>query len=159
MAYTVEQSVLIDRPPEDVWEHVTTRDAWRRPYIVEVRDLDGGAPEPGSRYEDVFEVMGQKGTVINVLTEVDPPHRMAWTQPEKKGPVYVTEGHYELTEEDGKTRFTLSNTYEMPGLWKVLKPVIRRQSEKTAYPTMLRQLKEHLESEGNDGDSAPPASA
>jgi hypothetical protein len=36
MAFRVEESVVIDRPREEVWDYVIEHDEWRRPDVLEV---------------------------------------------------------------------------------------------------------------------------
>jgi uncharacterized protein YndB with AHSA1/START domain len=145
MAITVEQSINIDRPIEEVWDYLLNHNEWRRPYVLGVRKITESGHGVGARYEDRFKAMGLEGTVVNELTEFEPPRRMSWTQPDKKGPVYVVTGSYTLESLDGRTRFTLTNRYEMPGLWRLLTPLLRRQTEREIYPTLLRQLKQAIE--------------
>jgi len=67
----VEQSVDIEAAPDEVWHTLTDPDELSRWLDAEV-DLD---LEPGS----VGRVVHPDGTVHQVLvTEVEPPHRLAW---------------------------------------------------------------------------------
>ena len=75
----------------------------------------------------------------------DPPNRLSWYQPELKGPVATLDGNYLLESHGEGTRFTLRSTYEAPGLWRLITPYAKRQLEKNIFPTLLRQLKEALE--------------
>lgn len=146
MPFTVEQSIEIDAPIQEVWDYVVEHDEWRQPLVVEVRKLNGGPHGVGSRYEDRFRVAGMSGAVVNELTHFDPPTRMSWIQPEKKPPVYVVEGSYLLEElGEGRTRFTLRNAYQPRGPFRLLAPLIRRKTERDHYPMLLGQLKDKLE--------------
>lgn len=155
MPFTIEQSVTIDRPIEEVWEYVVHEDAWRRPFVTRVERLDDGPVKPGSRYEDSFNVAGSEGTVVNEITKVERPTYLEWSQPEGQGgPVRVLEGAYVLEDMSGQTRFTLTNTYEGNGLWKLVMPLMRLQVAKRIYPKMLQQLKEHLASDDSSRNDA-----
>lgn len=146
MAFTIEQSILIDAPAEDVWEYVANEGGWRRPFVTKVEPLDEGPPAPGSSHADSFEIAGPKGTVINEVTAVERPTYLAWSQPRGQGgPVRGIEDAYILDERNGKTRFTLTNTYEGNGLWQLAMPIMRLQVSRTVYRQMLKQLKENVE--------------
>lgn len=145
MAFTVTESIEIDRPREDVWDYVIAHDEWRRPDVVQVRQLTDGPPGVGTRYEDTVRMMGREMTVVNEVNGFDPPGRIAWTQAGQEGPVRTIEGSYELGPSNGGTRFTLRGTYEAGGLMKLLVPLVRGRLQNKTYPTFLRQLKEILE--------------
>jgi uncharacterized protein YndB with AHSA1/START domain len=143
MAFTVQESVIIDRPLEAVWHYVVEHDEWRHPEVKEVRKLTDGDPGVGTQYEDTIEMMGQEMTVVNEITEFNPPNRMAWEQVSEEGPVRTVEGSYELEPVDGKTRFTLTGTYEATGLTQVISPIIRGQID-SMFERFVEQLKEIL---------------
>ena len=147
MSFTVKESILIDRPREDVWAYVVEHDDWRRPDVVEVRKLTEGPPGAGTRYEDTVPMMGREMTVVNEVLRFEPPGYISWTQVSDEGPVQTVEGSYELESVDGKTRFTLSGTYEASGLLRLLTLLIRRQLQNDTFPTFVSQLKEILEKE------------
>ena len=145
MAFTVEKSIVIDRPREDVWEYVIEHDEWRKPEVLEVRKLTEGPPEVGTRYEDTSQLMGRELKTVNEVTQFDPPEYISWTQVDKEGPAYTVKGSYELESLSGRTQFTLFGNYEAGGLWRMLAPLIRRRLQTDTFPTFLRQLKEILE--------------
>ena len=145
MGFTVEESVVIDRPREDVWDYVVEHDEWRRPQVVRVRKLTPGPPGSGTRYEDTVQMMGREMRTVNEVLDFEPPSIISWTQVDKGGPAYTVKGSYELEDLDGKTRFTLFGNYEAEGLWRLLVPLIRRQLQNDTYPTFLGQLKDILE--------------
>lgn len=151
MAFTVRESIVIDRPREDVWDYVANHNEWRRPTVVAVRKLTEGPPEVGTRYEDTVALMGRKMTIVNELLSYDPPRSMSWKQVEEKGPAYAIEGRYELDALNGKTRFTLATEYGTPGLGRLLAPFIRQRLANQIYPTLLSQLKDALESQREGG--------
>lgn len=145
MPFRVEESIMIERPREEVWAYVLEHNDWRSPEVVEVRKLTDGPPGEGTRYEDRVQMMGRELIVINEVRRFDPPRTMSWTQVGEAGPAYTEEGSYELESVDGETRFTLAADYGAVGLWRLLVPLIKRQLQKDLYPRYLRQLKEHLE--------------
>lgn len=147
MAFKVEESIVIDRPPEEVWQYVVEHNEWRRPDIVQVRKLTDGPVGSGTRYENTARQMGREMTTVNEVQRFEPPRYISWTQVGRNGPAYTVEGCYQLESLDGKTRFTLVGNYEAPGLWQLMVPFIRRKIENDIFPRFVRQLKDILESE------------
>jgi ligand-binding SRPBCC domain-containing protein len=73
---TVEYSVEVDAPPEEVWAITSDpRDlpAWER-HIESVAVPDGGL-KPGARYAVTMSFMGVKATVPCIVREWEPPWR------------------------------------------------------------------------------------
>lgn len=145
MAFRVEESVVIDRPRQEVWDYVIGHDDWRRPDVLEVRKLTDGPPGKGTRYEDTARVMGRELKTVNEVVRFDPPGYISWTQLGEDGPAQTIEGSYELETLGQRTRFTLSGEYEASGLFRLMVPLIRRQLQNDTFPRFLRQLKEILE--------------
>jgi hypothetical protein len=145
MAFTVQESIVINRPRPDVWDYVVEHDDWRRPDVVQVRKLTEGSPGVGTQYEDTVQLMGREMTVVNEVTRFEPPAYMAWTQADREGPTYTEEGSYALESVPGGTKFTLSGEYQASGLWRLAVPLIRRRLQNEMFPRFLRQLKETLE--------------
>jgi uncharacterized protein YndB with AHSA1/START domain len=146
MAFRVEESILIDRPREEVWDYVMAHNDWRRPEVLEVRKLTDGPAGEGARYEDTVQMMGREMTVVNEISQLEPPSYISWSQVGEEGPAYSEKGSYELESVNGKTRFTLAGRYRATGFWRLLVPMIRRRLQNDTFPRYLRQLKEGLES-------------
>ncbi len=140
MAFTVEQGIILDRPVHEVWNYVMAHNEWRKPAVLAVRKLTKGPDGVGSRYENKLKTPVGTRTVVNELTVFEPPSRMSWRQPEMKGPLAVLEGHNFLEPAGDGTRFTIRITYKMPGPWRLFEPLVRRQMEKSIFPTELQQL-------------------
>lgn len=147
MPFKAEESIIIDRPRQEVWDYVIDHDDWRRPDVLEVRKLTDGPPGEGTRYEDTVRLMGREMMTVNEVLQFEPPRYISWTQVGDEGPARTVEGSYELESRDGRTRFTLSGEYEASGLFRLLAPLIRRQLQNNTFPTFLRQLKEILENQ------------
>jgi hypothetical protein len=140
MAFTVEQSITINRSAQEVWEYVMAHNEWRKPAVLAVRKLTVGPDGVGSRYENRLKMPVGSRTVVNELTVFDPPTRMSWRQPEIKGPFGVVEGHNFLEPVGEGTLFTIKITYKLPGLWRLIGPLVRRRMENSVFPTELQQL-------------------
>lgn len=126
MSFTVSESVLIDQPRSEVWRYVTTEEEWRRPVVRDVQALDDGPLRVGSRYRNEVVAGGIRTHPVYEMTVVEPPARLAWTQIDGGGPVWVEEGNYLLEDlGENRTRFTLHNTYRPTGIGKIVVPVLR----------------------------------
>jgi len=147
MALQVEESIIINRPREEVWAYVVEQDEWRRPDVINVEKLSDGPPGVGTQYKDTVEMMGNEMSVVNEIIHFEPPSKLSWTQVSEQGPIETLEGSYLLEALDGKTRFTLMGTYQASGLAKLLTPLMQWQLQNKIFPRFVRQLKEILESE------------
>lgn len=153
MPFTVEQSILIDRPVDEVWDYIAAHNEWRRPAVLAVRKLTDGPDGVGARYENILKMPLGTSTVVNEVTVFDPPNQMSWRQPEIRGPIGVVEGHNFLEPAGDGTRFTIKITYETPGLWRVFRPLARRRIEKSVFPTGLKQLRDALGGRDRAGEA------
>ncbi|AIQ15070.1 SRPBCC family protein [Paenibacillus durus] len=109
----IVQTVIIDAPIEQVWNKVATFEgiaAWFMPNDFQ--------PEIGHE----FHLQSPFGPSPCKVTELDPPHRLAFT--------WDTEGwkvSFQLKELDGKTEFTLIH-----GGWKQPDEIIGKAGEKSS---------------------------
>src|ERR687892_1906369 len=105
---SVEESIVIDRPAEDVFAFVTTPEndrLWSSTAVERVREGD----EPirvGSRIRAVDKFLGRRVESTLHVTEHDPSRR---SMVRIEGPFKAT-GSYVLEPLEGRTRF--------PGAWK-----------------------------------------
>ncbi|GIU95969.1 MAG: hypothetical protein KatS3mg012_2426 [Gaiellaceae bacterium] len=75
----IVESILIDRPPEDVWAVVSdleTHTIWR-PALVEFRRLDDRPLRIGSQIREVLRWGTREIEIEDVVTALDPPRRFA----------------------------------------------------------------------------------
>lgn len=119
MSATWGGTIVLDRPPDAVWDFLTSEsnDAnWRGPWVRSVRQLSDGPLGIGSRYETVYRFFGRLERVIVEVTEFDAPRRMAWRQVDSET-VASNVGSYDLEAVDGGTRFTVTGTFTSRG-WR-----------------------------------------
>lgn len=112
---------MLDRPPEMVWDFVTSEANdvnWRAPWVRSVERLSDGPLGIGSRYETVYRFFGRLEPVIVEVTELDPPRRMAWRQVDSDT-VASNVGSYDLEAVEGRTRFSVTGTFTSRG-WRRL---------------------------------------
>jgi hypothetical protein len=143
----VEEDIVIARPPEDVFEFVTSPEndrLWSSTAVE--RRLEGNEPiRVGSRINAVDKFLGRRIESVFEVTEHEPPRRSAIRF--VSGPIRA-EGTYLLEPTDGGTRFrwTLDAPPGLGGLYlgRVTDPVVtwifRRRLQRD-----LRQLKAVLE--------------
>jgi hypothetical protein len=98
----------------------------------------------GSRFENKLKGGGRSWTVINEITDYEPPHKLSWKQTNDEGPTRTIQGRYLLESVDGITTFTLHTTLETRGMsagpvW-FNKWILERQ----VYPRFLSQLRQAL---------------
>jgi uncharacterized protein YndB with AHSA1/START domain len=147
VSFTVEKSIHIDRPPSEVWEHVSRLDEelrWRRPYVVKLL-ADGDPLEPGTRIDGTTRAFGQTDHYASVVTEVEAPRRLAWRGVEVSGGLMGTRGRYELEPEAGGTRFRLHMEYAPLGIAARLTQPVLAFALRRIGARFLRQLKELTE--------------
>jgi carbon monoxide dehydrogenase subunit G len=97
----VEESVVIHRPPEDVFEFVTTPENDVRWSSTAVERKREGPIEVGSRIGAVDKFLGRRIESEIEVTEHEPPRRSAILL---RGPINAR-GSYDLEPADGGTRF------------------------------------------------------
>ncbi len=143
--FEVKVKTRLNAPTQTVWDYLMTHDEWRRPYVPVVTKLTEGAIQVGSRFENRVHGGGQRWTVINEITRIEPPHRLTWRQANKGGPTTTVEGNYLLEPNDSGTEFTMHNVLETVG-WRSGPVWLNRWIlEKRVYPTFFRQLRQALD--------------
>jgi uncharacterized protein YndB with AHSA1/START domain len=112
MALNLSQSVLIEKPAEEVWADLTDENndpVWLRPYCRQVKRL--GPHAEGTRFEGVDNM----GSYVNVVTRYEPPTRLSWRE-ESPRAMQQRERSYLLAREDDATRMTLDISYQTNGI-------------------------------------------
>lgn len=132
----------VDRSVEEVWRFVTTNDAWRRPFIRSVRQVEGADLAVGSRYENRMGLGPASVALVNEISVCDAPSRLAWRKVSGGGPARRLEGSYQLEPAGEATDFTLAIAGEIRGVPSFLaRAFIRRW----IGPRFMRQLREGVE--------------
>lgn len=75
----VVESVVVERPPEDVWAvvaDVDTHTRWR-PALREFRQVTDGPLGVGTRIREVLVWRGREIVIDDVVTAFEPPRRLA----------------------------------------------------------------------------------
>ena len=136
-------SVLIERPPEEVFNYLSTLDnepKWL-PGVTRVEKLTEGPTSVGTRYREVRLRRSGEGQVEMQVTAYEPPQRYS-TAFHQGG--YEGTYHYTLEPEESGTRVHLRVVISGHGLGKLMLPLavwaIKRQDE-----PQLRSLKEAMD--------------
>ena len=148
MAFELSDHVVIARPPAAVWPLVADleRDQrWRQPWVVAL-EANGDPLQVGTQITGTTRAFGQTDTYRNEITEVDPPHRLAWRGLEASGGLLGVRGAYELEARGEGTRFRLTITYEAQDLvGRLLAPVMVMFLRRRVVPRFMRQIRELAE--------------
>lgn len=148
--FTVNESVTIDRPIEDVFDFIADNENDPRwcPSVEEIRQIAGNGAGPGSRYRMRHAPGGMKFEATVEIVESNRPHSLKWIMTDSG---HTLHGTYELQEMNGKTRVTQTSqiTFEgwvrIPGLF--MKRFIARDVQ-NELGKQFANLKQILESEG-----------
>jgi carbon monoxide dehydrogenase subunit G len=111
----VSTSIDIDAPIQDVWDAAV--DLQRMGEWVSIhRDFPTPPPSDisaGTQFEQTLAVAGTPFLIAWTAVEVDGPHTLSW---DGAGPAGTTaHTSYSLSEENGGTRFSYENNFELPG--------------------------------------------
>lgn len=149
MAVTARKSVIIDRPPEEVWavlNNPTLNIRWRRPSLQRFEQLGAVAIGPGTRYEGVVAIGPKKYPYVTEITSYEPPKRLAWKGISSAGWMIGTEGSYELEGEKGRTRMNFVITMEAnSAMGRLFEPLVRALGGGLLFGPIPKQLKEAVE--------------
>ncbi len=129
----VEESVFIARPPQEVFEYVSTAQnvpVWDSS-IMEAEQVDCGPLQVGSRWRGASKILGRRFHWTTELVEFQPPVRMVSRAVEG-------ELHFTVTNtfqpEAGGTRFTYKVDAEsgLGGIFgRVADPIVEKAQRRT----------------------------
>ena len=144
----VEESVEINRPPEEVFAYVANREnlpEWSAP-IQEVRkETQGLLMEEGARFTTVAKFLGRRfETPFEVIVH-DPPQRH--TDRSTGGPFPQEFTHIFEEVEGGRTRLTEVTDAEPGGFFRLAGPLLEIAGRRQ-FRADLETLKDLLEAQG-----------
>jgi uncharacterized protein YndB with AHSA1/START domain len=152
MPVTVRDSIVIDRPVEEVWAYLEdpTHDSeWRRPALKRLERLGAGPVGPGTRYQGVVAIGPRQYPYSNEVTEYEPPTRVAWKGISSTGWMIGSKGSYSLERVDGRTRMNFEITVEPnTSLGLLAQALVRAMGPRSLGP-ILKQLKQAVERQGS----------
>jgi uncharacterized protein YndB with AHSA1/START domain len=124
-----ETSIIIDRPITDVYNALTDPEMTKRwvSGLDEIQKLTPGKTHVGSKLLLIEHINGQKVTMDEEITLLDPPNLVKYTtlglgEPSSQ---FTEFGEYRLEEVNGKTKFTMNSQMEYHGfLFSFLEPIL-----------------------------------
>jgi carbon monoxide dehydrogenase subunit G len=124
----VERSIHIAAPAERLYEVIMNPNCLAEWVTIHsaLENAPSGSLTQGSRLTQRLELAGRCFTVHWTVVENDPARRVVW---DGRGPMRSRAGvTYEFEPLDGRTRFTYTNEFALPGgpLGKFAGPVVRR---------------------------------
>ena len=143
MSFTIESSVLINRPVAEVFAFATDWDKYPlwETEVLESHQLSAGPIGVGTTYRHVSRFMGQRLENEGIVTVYEPGRRICFKTTKSSFPFSACQT---FQEENGATRATYTFEAELGGLLKILKPFTLRMSRKT-LETNYARLKDILE--------------
>src|SRR5690348_5892073 len=119
----VEQSIMIDRPPAEVFAFVgdqTNAPSWQRG-LETARRIGDGPIGLGTRHEFVRSMMGRRMSGENVYTQFEPNRTVAFAATSGGWPL---EASYEVVPAGAHgTQLTSRIALQPSGLFRVLQPL------------------------------------
>ena len=145
---TIEESVTIDRSPEDVWAFLMTTETVPafESQMAGIEQLTEGEVGLGTRWKGVTNVLGRKLEWTTEVVEFEPPTQSRIRSVEGRLPFEIT---YRLAPAGNGTDFTYRIDAEsgLGGVFgKLGDPLVQRAYARTVR-TNLANLKELLEAE------------
>ncbi|NIO68996.1 MAG: hypothetical protein GTN71_08160 [Anaerolineae bacterium] len=140
----IEQSVVINRPVEEVFAFVTdyeTHQQWQSG-IVEAKVTSEGPLGVGSQYTYVMQMLGRRLETAGEITEHEPPSKHGWKA--TSGPFPVFQGAFLFEAVNGSTKVTMVGEAEPGGFFKLAEPIALRMTQRQ-LETSLSNLKDLLE--------------
>ena len=146
--HRVEESVVINRPPEEVFDYVANREnlpEWSSPILEVRKETAGELLEEGSRYTTVAKFLGRRfETPFEVIVH-DPPRRH--TDRSLGGPFPQQFTHIFEEVEGGRTRLTEVTEGETGGFFRLAGALLEVASRRQ-FRADLETLKDLLEAQG-----------
>src|SRR5919112_3979758 len=143
----VEESVVINRPPQEVFDYVANREnlpEWSSPILEVQKHTRGPLTEEGARYTTVAKALGRRFQTPFEVTVHDPPRRH--TDTSRGGPFPQEYTHIFEEVEGGGTRLTEVTEGEPGGFFRVVGPLLEA-SGRRQFRADLETLKDLLEAQ------------
>jgi carbon monoxide dehydrogenase subunit G len=133
MAERFGATVTIERPVEEVFAFLADGENDKKfsPRIVEIEKTTDGPPGVGTVYASTAKDGGIKAKHEFELTEFEAPSRIRWKEL-SRGPVFVTEGGYDIAPAGAGTELTFFNMLEGRGFGKLIFGLAIRSARKGA---------------------------
>jgi uncharacterized protein YndB with AHSA1/START domain len=144
----IEESVVINRPPQEVFDYVANREnlpEWSSPILEVRKGTEGPLVEEGARYTTVAKALGRRFKTPFEVSVHDPPRRH--TDKSVGGPFPQEFTHIFEEVEGGGTRVTEVTDSEPGGFFRLVGPVLEA-SGRRQFRADLQTLRDLLEVQG-----------
>jgi carbon monoxide dehydrogenase subunit G len=133
MAERFGASVTVNRPIDEVFGFLADGENDKKfsSRIVEISKATDGPPGVGTVYASTAKDGGIKAKHEFELTEFEAPRKIRWKEL-TKGPVFVTEGGYDMAPAGAGTELTFFNDLEGRGAGKLIAGFALRSARKGA---------------------------
>ncbi len=139
----LEESIVIDRPIEDVFATVTdvgNHKHWT-PDMIEARITSEPPIGVGTRYIYDTRFLGKRLQTAGEVDLFERPYSYHWTATSSPFPL---SGGFTFERVANGTRVTQYSDSEPGGFFRLAMPILRRNAAKT-YPETLRRMKAYIE--------------
>ena len=145
---TASDSVVIERPPEEIFAYVSDLrniPEWGA-LSGEMRKETEGPPEVGARYSAEITFLGRRLVIPYEVGAYEPPQLFAFRS--LRGPFH--DGYTYTFEEEpgGGTRFSMAIEMQPEGFLRVIGPLLEMMTQRYYFRKELKTLKGLLESRG-----------
>ena len=140
--FTVEQSIVINRPIEQVFAYVTNPNnitQWR-PDVLAINGA-GSSVVAGDRFDELVNFMGRKTFTMQVV-EYQPNQREVIQA--VSGPGVKPTQTFQFESRDGGTHLCITANVQTSGLFRLMEPMMPAMFSKT-WSQYLSNLKHILE--------------
>jgi len=144
---TASDSVLIERPQEEVFAYVSDLEnlpEWGA-LSGEMRKETQGPPEVGARYTADLTFLGRRLVIAYEVSAYEPPRLFAFGS--LGGPLH-DKYTYTFEEAEGGTRFSMAIEMQPDGFFRVTGPLLEEMTQRYYFRKELKTLKGLLESRG-----------
>jgi uncharacterized protein YndB with AHSA1/START domain len=143
----VENSVVIDKPVEQVWSFLT--DLENTPKwdigVLETRQTSAGPAGLGTTFENSGPFLGQENSVREYkVTEFEPNKKVTVTLMTPAKQIHRAEVSYIFEPAKTGTRLTFRGGVELAGLFKLMQPILVQRAKRDGQGD-LANLKRLLE--------------
>ncbi len=144
---TIERSIVIDRPMDEVFEfvHDATKDTMWQTTLVESQTLTEGPVRVGTKVREVRRFLSVRQELTRELTEYKPATKSSFRT--VSGPVPMT-GAYILEQVDSATKLTATGELDAHGFFKLAEPVFAQMAGRELEAS-LGHLNDLLEAAGS----------
>lgn len=146
--FSVEQSVVINRPVGEVFAYVSDVERWDEwaAEIVEAKKTSEGPVGAGTTFSAVIKMLGRRMENEHEVTEYEPNSRFGIRV--TSGPV-SGEGGLSFESVNPGTKVTMAIEAETGGFFKLAEPLVARQANRQ-YETNLATMKDLLEAQASE---------